>query len=216
MSNDEEKFANVARGVRLDLAIAVCALLISTLAASASWWQARVLQGQTQVLQEQLGAQVWPYISVTEGFKDEGVRISVANDGLGPAILRSMSASVDGRPESSFVAILHAILGPNLVQRAPRGDRIGIGIDSGSPGTVVRPGDQSLGFSLRSRHYSGAFTRGLRRLSFRVCYCAIVPGKCWLSDSASGGDPRPQAACPVVAGDLLHQPAFSEITSRNF
>ncbi len=65
MSKDEESVSRIVRGVRFDLAIAVCALLISTIAAGASWWQARVMQAQTHVLEEQLGAQVWPYVSVT-------------------------------------------------------------------------------------------------------------------------------------------------------
>ena len=97
--------------MRLDLAIAVCALLISTLAAGASWWQARVLQAQTKVLQAQLGAQVWPYVSVSEGLDKNTVLVTLSNDGLGPAILRSFSATVDGVEQSSFIGILHAMLG---------------------------------------------------------------------------------------------------------
>ena len=78
LPNEEDEVSKVVRGVRLDLTIAVCALLISTLAAGASWWQARVLQAQTRVLEDQLGAQVWPYVSVSEGINNDTVAISVA------------------------------------------------------------------------------------------------------------------------------------------
>jgi hypothetical protein len=94
MAKDDD-LSRTVRGLRFELVMAVCAPLISTLATGASWRQVRVLQAQTQVLQEQLGAQVWPYISV--------------------------SATGDGVPKSNFIAIMHAVLGPKLVARSARG-----------------------------------------------------------------------------------------------
>jgi hypothetical protein len=34
--------------------------------------------------EEQLGAQVWPYVSITEGISGDALNIAIANDGLGP------------------------------------------------------------------------------------------------------------------------------------
>jgi hypothetical protein len=90
-------------------------LLISTLAAAASIWQARVVQVQSGVLQQQLGVQVWPYLSVSENIIGDTAQISIENDGLGPAILRSASAFVHGKSKPNFIAILNATLGPNIV-----------------------------------------------------------------------------------------------------
>ncbi len=216
MRGDDEVVSKVERGVRLDLGIAVCALLISTLAASASWWQARVLQAQTQVLQQQLGAQVWPYVSVTEGTNNNTMRVTLSNDGLGPAILHSFTATVDGVQQSSYIGILHAMLGPHLIARSPHGDRFAFSIDSASPGGVVRPGDNSLGFSLTSKRFAPQFLASYRRLNFRACYCAIIPGKCWLFDSARTGEPQALQSCPENVNDLLHASALSEISNRNF
>lgn len=215
MRNEEDTAAKVQRGVRLDLTIAVCAVLISMLAAGASWWQARVAAGQSRLLEEQLGAQVWPYVSFTVGLNGDTVRTSLTNDGLGPAILRSLSASVDGVSKPSYIGILHALLGPNLVARRPHGEKIGFTIDSAQPGSVVRPGEQGLGFSLTSKTYSREFLRRYSRLSFRTCYCAIVPGKCWLSDSAAARDPKPVQSCPEIRSDLLHASAAAELLNRN-
>ena len=204
------------RGLRVDLIIALCALLISTIAASASWWQARVMQTQTEVLQEQLGAQVWPYVSITEGLTGDTARITISNDGLGPAILRSLAVFVDGVPRSSFTAMMHAILGPDIVKRTPHGQKIGFTIDSGSVGSVMRPGNDSLGFSLTSKRFAPALLQANRRVAFRICYCAIVPGKCWLLVTGVRSEPRSQASCPEIAGDLLHAPALNEILNRDF
>jgi hypothetical protein len=205
----DDEVARVERGIRLDLIIAVCALLISTLAAGASFWQARVLQ-------EQLGAQIWPYVTVSENFTGDSVSIGIVNDGLGPAVLRSATAAVDGAPKSNFIDILHAVLGPHLVARNGRRANINLSITSGGSGSVLRPGQSSVTFGIISKAYAVPFARSLSRLNFRICYCAIIPGKCWLSDSASTQDPKPVSACPEIRNDLLHAPAMEELLNRNF
>lgn len=215
-NRNEESITKVERGLRFDLVIAVCALLISSLAAGASWWQARVMQRQTIVLQEQLGAQVWPYVTTSTGFNGDAVRIDVSNDGLGPAVLWSFSGYVDGVQKSSSMAILHALLGDHLVARSPRGEKLGFSIDSAQPGAVIRPGEAKAGFALRSSRYARQLMQGTRRLTFRICYCAIIPGKCWLSDASATREPKPVGACPEIQNDLLHEPAVDEITSRDF
>ncbi len=216
MARKNDPVAKIERGVRFDFVIALCALLISTLAASASWWQARVLQTQTKVLQDQLGAQVWPYVSLSEGFRNDRVQIHLSNDGLGPAILGSAKATVDGVPKSNFIDILHAILGPNIVARSGKGERLGLTIDSAQPGSVIRPGDTSLAFSFTSKRYATALLNGLGRFNMQVCYCAILPGKCWITSSAAAGAPKPALACPPIPGDLLHAPALQEVLTNNF
>lgn len=213
---EEEQLSTVARGIRLDLIIAVCALLISTLAAAASIWQARVVAVQTAVLQQQLGAEVWPYVSVSENISGDTAQISIANDGLGPAILRSASAFVDGKSKSNFLAILNAILGPNIVARKPRGEKLNIQISGGTPGSVLRPGVTQLAFGITSKRYARPFIQGFRRIRIRLCYCAIIPGKCWLSDTSSNADPQPIQACPEIPNDLLHASAVEQLLNRKF
>jgi hypothetical protein len=204
------------RGLRFDLFIAVCALLISTLATGASWWQARVLQAQTQVLQEQLGAQVWPYVGASEGINGDTVQVDIANEGLGPAVLRSVSATVDRVPKSNFIDIMHAILGPNLIARTPHGEKLSIAMDARSSGSVLRAGETIVAFSITSKRYARPFLRASGRLRSRICYCAIIPGKCWLSDSGSSSDPQPVPVCPEIPTDLLHASAVNELLDRKF
>lgn len=217
MSRDEDNLTSTARVLRFDIIIAVCALLISTLATGAAWWQARVLAAQTHVLEEQLGAQVWPYVSTSVSTSGNAVEIDIANDGLGPAVLRSAVASVDGVPESNFIQIMHALLGANLIARKPRGESINLGISSGTPGTVLRPGVTIHAFTLQSKTYARRFLRAYGRVRTKICYCAIIPGKCWLSDSAAAsGDSQPVRACPVIANDLLHSSAVDELLNTKF
>jgi hypothetical protein len=214
---NDNSTSRILRGIRIDLVIAICALLISSVAACASWWQARLLVGQTEVLQEQLGAQVWPYVSNTVGIKGNTVSFGIRNDGLGPAIIQRFSISVDGVSEPGYIAILHALLGQHLVARSPKGDAIQIAMDSGSFGTVMRPAQDTLGFAITSKHYSTALLRASKRMSFRMCYCAIIPGKCWLSVEPSKiSTPVPTSSCPEDPHDLLHASPVDELTNHNF
>ena len=215
MAEGDDNLKRAVRGLRVDLVIAVCALLISTLATGAAWWQARVLAAQTRVLQEQLGAQVWPYLSPSEGIEGDTVRVEITNNGLGPAVLRSVVASVNGVSESNFIDIMHALLGPNLLARKPNGEKLDYGLDTESPGFVLRPGAVIHLFRLQSKTYAVAFLRTWDRVRMKTCYCAIIPGKCWLSDSNSS-NPQPVPACHEIPNDMLHSSAVNELLSPKF
>ena len=78
------------RVFRIDILIAVCALLMSTLATAASWWQSRVVATQ-------LSSQVWPYVAIATTTGPNGLELTVSNDGLGPAVIRSLQLAVDGK-----------------------------------------------------------------------------------------------------------------------
>ena len=206
-SNSERKDAvSLARGIRLDALIAVCALLVSSLATAASWWQ-------TRVVQQQLSAQVWPYISISSALDADTIKLSIANDGLGPAILRSASLTFEGRPEPNFIALLHAILGPNVSARRPKGERMGLDLAGLPPGGVLRAGDSITAFALTSKRFAPTFMLAASRISVRTCYCAIVPGTCWQSDSGSQDDPQPVGVCPEIKNDLLHADLGRELTA---
>jgi hypothetical protein len=194
----------LARGIRLDLLIAVCALLISSLATAASWWQ-------TRVIEEQLSAQVWPYVSVNEDLSESAVKISIVNNGLGPAILRSMVLSIDGKPKSSFVDVLHSILGPELQHRRPRNELMNLNLSSPGAGGVLRAGDSNTLFEFTSKHFARQLAVGTTHLDIRTCYCAIIPGRCWLTDSSVSADPKQLGECPVVTNDWLHAPVMQQL-----
>lgn len=161
---------------------------------------------------------MWPYLSVSEGLSDDKVEVSISNDGLGPAIMRSLSAEIDGVSQPSVIAIFHAILGPNIVARSRHrhGQRLAFTIDSSAPGAVIRPGDRGPGFSLTSAEFAQQFLKGSRRLNFRICYCAIIPGKCWITNSRSTEAAAPAQSCPELPHDLLHSSAMDEISRSDF
>jgi hypothetical protein len=53
----------------------------------------------TRVIAQQLSAQVWPYVTFTGTTEPERLELDVANDGLGPAVVKSFVLRVDGKPQ---------------------------------------------------------------------------------------------------------------------
>ncbi len=197
MPTDDGKFASIRRSVRVDLLIAVCALLVSSLATLASWWQ-------TRVIQQQLSAQVWPYLSVGESIDNDVFTLDVTNDGLGPAVIRNLSATVDGKPVGSFTAMMHAILGPHLLARAPHGQAMGLHANSIAPGDVIRAGSSINTLTLKSKRFAPLLLAAYPRVEITMCYCAILPGTCWFKDTNTNADPKPVPSCPELRHDILH------------
>jgi hypothetical protein len=209
---DQSKVSALIAGVRFELVIAVCALFISTLATAASWWQTQATWQQTRIIDEQLSAQVWPYLGFSEGIvKADTDEFTIENDGLGPAVVRSVAVLVEGRERTSFVDMLHAVLGPNIVRRKAHGESIGLSENAATPGFVLRPGDSQKMLTFRSKTFAKQLILAYRRINIRTCYCAIVPGRCWQTNTAGNSDPQPIAACREDSHDLLHVITVNEL-----
>jgi hypothetical protein len=209
---DQKRGSALVSGVRFELVIAICALLISTLATAASWWQTQATWQQTRIIDEQLSAQVWPYLGFSEGIvKSDTDEFTIENDGLGPAVVRSVSVLVDGRERSSFVDMLHAVLGPNIIRRKAHGESIGLTENAESPGFVLRPGDSQKMLTFRSKTFAKQLILAYRRIDIRACYCAIVPGRCWQMETNGNSDPQPVSACGEDPRDLLHVITVNEL-----
>jgi hypothetical protein len=110
---------------------------------------------------------------------------------------------------------MHALLGPNLLARKPHREGLSFGMNNGGPGSVLRPGATMHLFTLQSKSYARAFLRAYGRVRTKICYCAIIAGKCWLSDSDSV-DPQPVPACHEIPNDMLHSSAVNEILNPKF
>jgi hypothetical protein len=180
--------ARESKVFRLDLVIAICALFVSSLATAASWWQSRVVA-------QQLSSQVWPYLSVQTSYDATSVALTISNEGLGPARVRSVVLSLDGTPRKKLTDVI-AVIAPGK-HRSVRGQFTDI-----APGSVIRVGGTVTLFRIGDRALMGALLRNYKRMDLAVCYCPIIPGDCWLvrkrgADTGAGdGDPETVAECP--------------------
>jgi hypothetical protein len=170
------------RVFRVEILIAVCALLMSTLATAASWWQSRVVATQ-------LSSQVWPYVALSSTAGPGGLELDVTNEGLGPAVVRSVQLTVDGKPYPTFLAAERALLGAHAP--LPHGAFATLG-----EGSVIRIGGSVRLIKIDNPALVRAILPQANRIDLRVCYCSIL-GDCWTRSSLGAQDPVRVNACPA-------------------
>jgi len=174
------------KGFRIDLLIAICALLVSSLATGAAWWQSRVVA-------QQLSAQVWPYLSVQSTYDAKSIALTISNEGLGPARVRYVVATIDKKPQRLLTGALRTLM-PGQTPH-PRGS-----FTDFDPGGVIRVGGAVTLFRIRDPASVRALLRNYDRIGLDVCYCAIIPGNCWTVHKEGRGignaEPVSIAECP--------------------
>ena len=194
------QFGRLVRIVRFDVVIAVCALLISTLATGASIWQ-------TRVVQKQLSAQVWPYVSVDETFSENEIKVTLENYGLGPAILRDVVLrNNNGSVAHTLADFLHPML--------PRGMHLGLRFSDVGPGAAIRPGDSIVLLDLTGPGIRDIIGPQAVHASLRACYCSILD-QCWITTSSEkSGAPQEVASCKDHDPDQLAPAAYNAFARK--
>ena len=164
MSLDEPTAQSLRRGIRADLFIAVCALLISGLATAASLWQSHVVA-------QQLSAQVWPYITFGEDYDENHVTFSVENDGLGPAVMRSVVATIDGKPQRTYLAMLRALIAVSpAAHDKNRSYHVGLTMRAQGEGSVLRAGQAVSFVEIRGGRLPREIGPFMTRVQLSACY----------------------------------------------
>lgn len=151
---------------KLDLWIALAALIVSGLTASAALYQSKVFS-------DQLSATVWPYLSFNATWSPDTFALTLENDGAGPAIIDSAQLFVDGKEEPSMATAL-----PHLVTRVLRHGTFQYASGSIGPGQVIRAGADALVVKLRMRNLAALRTL-YPRVRMNVYYCSLL-NRCWL------------------------------------
>ncbi|HEU4662628.1 MAG TPA: hypothetical protein VFS55_01220 [Dokdonella sp.] len=167
-----------------DALAAVIAALIGALAL--------LVSGYTAYLQRtQVRAQVWPYLMLASYDTENSVKL--LNKGVGPAIVKSVRVTVDGKPQRTWRDVTSAL----GLKRAPlRTSTITDNVISGGevvPMLVI--GDEDVYH--RYRHESE------RRSRVEICYCSTLE-ECWLytaDDASTRAGHEPVEACPALPPD---------------
>jgi hypothetical protein len=183
------------RRLRLDFVIALCALLISTVAAVATVYQ-------THVIARQFSATVWPYLSFEDNNSPWSVELDLRNDGLGPAIIRSVGITFDGKPQPSIEAMLTAfVAGEPQSQAAARaairaGAKLKITTSTPTSGMVIPANAQHVVVRLDGAALVRYFKPAVKRVGISLCYCSLT-GTCWTQSFQSrDAEPKAVASCP--------------------
>jgi hypothetical protein len=149
---------------------AVIATLVGLCALSVSAYTAYVQR-------QQVRAAVWPILEFDSS--NGPIHFTLANKGVGPAIIRHVILKVDGQPVRNWKEALEKILGPGE-HLGSESDMSGHVFAAGESRTVFTPHDPEnnpLNFD-KANPLWVKMNKDRLRVSVEICYCSTLD-ECW-------------------------------------
>jgi hypothetical protein len=185
------------RGVsRYETAIAtlvgVCALAVS---------------GYTAYMQrQQVRAAVWPILEF-DSSNSPDIHFTLANKGVGPAIIRNVVVRVDGQPVINWTVALEKILGPGK-HLLSESDINGHVLSAGESMTVLTPRDPENNPLVldKSNPLWVNMNKQRERIAVEICYCSTL-GECWTlrAGAMTTGTTTETSRCPGPSATSFRQ-----------
>ena len=129
------------------------------------------------VQRQQVRAAVWPILEFDSGNAPD-IHFTLANKGVGPAIIRHVIVKVDGKPVRNWREVVEKILGPGHL--ASESDMSGYVFAAGESRTVFTPRDPEnnpLNFD-KSNPLWVKLNKDRLRVTVEICYCLTLD-ECW-------------------------------------
>jgi hypothetical protein len=181
--------ANRARAA-LDRALSASAGLVALCALGISFYQAYLTR-------EQQRASVWPRLDLMMTTGGPAYARMVRNQGLGPALVRSVEVTVDGRPVRRWGEVARLLLGDSADAMIARDSTLTFEVNTVTRGLVIQPGTTVYHLRVENSPIVRRVERAAaRRLRTRVCYCSLY-NDCWAVREGADIDPAPVDACPA-------------------
>ena len=171
----------------------VAAITVSVVALYVAWDQSRVMRAQQH-------ADVWPALQIGTQYvtMDEylTIELAVENNGIGPALVDSVTAYGDGQPRGHWEDL--AGFRPEGLPRP--------GMWTGALfGEILAPGEEYTLAQLtwpnlpEVRTGVDDFRQAVSTLEVEVCYCSVY-GRCWTATlDRRSSRPVDTPSCPVQA-----------------
>ena len=135
--------------------------------------------GYTAYMQrQQVRAAVWPILEFDSS--NGPIRFTLANKGVGPAIIKHVILKVDGQPVRSWAEVLEKILGPGY-HPGEESDMSGRVFAAGESTSVFTPHDEAqkpIAFD-KSNPLWVQMNEDRKRVTVEICYSSTL-GECWI------------------------------------
>jgi len=184
-------------GFRFDAVVAtfvgVCALFVS---------------GYTAYVQrQQVRAAVWPILEFFSSNAPD-IHFTLANKGVGPAIIRNVIVKVDGQPARNWNDVLEKIFGPGE-HPGSESDMSGRVIAAGESMTVFTPFDPADGKPLifdKADPPWVKMNKDRARVTVEICYCSTL-NECWTlhADGLKPSTTTETRHCPTPSATSFQQ-----------
>ncbi len=136
---------------------------------------------QSKLMAEQQQVAVWPRVEWATTNLDE-FAIVATNKGVGPALVRKMLWTFNGKVVDGNRGLVFAVMGPDVALTWQNSDL---------EGNVLSPGEKVALFSIADPDKKKIFENKLRagKVTLEITYCSIY-GRCWTS-TGSGAKRAP-------------------------
>jgi hypothetical protein len=154
---------------------------------------------------QQVRGAVWPILQFDSS--NGPIRFTLANKGVGPAIIKHVVLRVDDQPVKNWVEVLEKILGPGY-HPGESSDMSSQVLSAGESKNVFTPHDDArnpIAFD-RSNPLWAKLDPGRSRVTVEICYCSTL-GECWTL-RAGGTTPSITTAtskCPTPSAITFQQ-----------
>ncbi len=157
----------VPRKSHIEYLVAATALFVSLSTLAVYIYQAKVMKEQQHV-------SVWPYLEWYSGNVSD-FHITVKNKGVGPALIRKVEMTLDGKPVNSASELVTAVKGPDWTLPGL--------INSSVADRVLAPGEEVSPILIPDVKAGRAFEAELSKHKFRlrITYCSVY-GDTWITD----------------------------------
>ncbi|MRT93491.1 hypothetical protein [Ancylomarina sp. 16SWW S1-10-2] len=160
---------------RLNTILTYTAIFISFCAFFVSIYQTQVLKKQTEIMQEQQQAAVWPRLFIARSTSSNIYQYQLKNDGVGPAIIKYVEISIDGKAYKTWDDIISSISGQkgNSLSRSMINNR------------VIRSCENVIMFSINDVELIKKIYKQKSKITIDIYYTSVY-GKCWRLKQESG------------------------------
>lgn len=177
------------KAIRYDVIIACSALLISAITSAA-------LVYQTHVISQQFSATVWPYVSFDVTEQASSLSVAMRNDGVGPALLRTVDITLDGKRVPSLNAIVDPIVAKATAESKIHDTRAMV--SSIQSGEVLPANQRVMLVQVGGAEATRLLLAMAPHVNLSVCYCSLL-GRCWIAQfNDRSNQPQDVGACPEL------------------
>ena len=199
---------------RLDLVLPIAALFVSFLSILIAWHHSEIMRDLVHQNERIVEAESLPYLQIyTSDLAADGrtpeLRLSVQNEGVGPARIAEVTMIVNGQPVPDFNTLLDRCCAPGLLQASVSGAKQFRGLRNGEVvmsklrDRMIRPGDSvdAIEWPVTPANQpiidkvKAALLSPAANLS--ICYCSVFDD-CW-TRTDEDRRPTPVKQCTPAA-----------------
>jgi hypothetical protein len=163
--------------------------------------------GYTAYMQrQQVRAAVWPILQF-DSSNDPDIHLTLSNKGVGPAIIRHVTVTVDGQPVRNWREAIEKMLGPGP-HPFSESDMRGHVLSAGEEMTIFTPRDSENNPIVynRSNPLWIEVDKDRFRIAVEICYCSTL-GECWTlrSDARNNVSTTETSRCPGSSATTFQQ-----------